>query len=269
MFYVYKWFIKKTNEIFYIGKGTKNRYKQISNRNKLFREIYDNNDCSVEIIEYFDNEENAFNKEYELITYYKSIGQCKCNLDNGGKGGCHFIWTPEMREYYSKYNIMKSIAQRKRMSINNPMKNIVVAKKVGEKHSKPFYIGNKLFQNLEEAGEQYKCSMQTIKYWLSVGHNKNELCYYKDEKPKQYDFSKNNHITNNIKIIYDNKRYNSLKELAICLNIKYTTLHKYFKSNKPINNKIIELWQGNQQPSEEKPIKVSSTAQRLMGEDGN
>ena len=116
MFYVYKWFIKNTNEIFYIGKGTKNRFKQVSRRNKLFKDVYSNNDCGVEIIEYFEKEEEAFKKEYDLICYYKKIGQCKCNLDNGGNGGCNFIWTPEMKEYYSKYNVMKNEKQRKRMS---------------------------------------------------------------------------------------------------------------------------------------------------------
>lgn len=249
MFYVYKWFIKKTNEIFYIGKGTRNRFKQVSNRNKLFKEIYNNNDCDVKIIEYFDKEEDAFKKEYELICYYKSIGQCKCNLDNGGKGGCNFVWTPEMKEYYSKYNVMKNENQRKRMSKKNPMKNKDIAKIVGIKHRKPFYIGDKLFQTLEEASKSYNCSIQCIRYWLKVGHNKRELCFYKGEKPISYDFLKNNHIVNNIKVIYNNKKYNSLKDLAKCLNIKYTTLHKYFKQNRPINNKQIYLWQDNQQPS--------------------
>ena len=249
MFYVYKWFIKSTNEVFYIGKGTKNRFKQVSKRNKLFKEVYKNNDCDVQIIEYFDKEEDAFKKEYELICYYKSIGQCKCNLDNGGKGGCNFIWTPEMKEYYSKYNVMKNEKQRKRMSKENPMKNKEIAKKVGIKHRKPFYIGNKLFQTLEEASKFYNCSIHVIKYWLKVGHNQKELCFYKNEKPINYDFSKNHHIVNNIKVIYDNKEYNSLKDLSKVLNIKYTTLHKYFKQNKPINNKMIYLWQDNQQPS--------------------
>lgn len=249
MFYVYKWFIKSTNEIFYIGKGTKNRFKQVSKRNKLFKEVYKNNDCDVQIIEYFDKEEDAFKKEYELICYYKSIGQCKCNLDNGGKGGCNFIWTPEMKEYYSKYNVMKNEKQRKRMSKENPMKNKEIAKKVGIKHCKPFYIGNKLFQTLEEASRFYNCSIHVIKYWLKVGHNQKELCFYKGKQPINYDFSKNHHIVNNIKVIYDNKEYNSLKDLSKSLNIKYTTLHKYFKQNKPINNKQIYLWHDNQQPS--------------------
>lgn len=44
-FYVYKWFNIETNEVFYIGKGCNNRYKDVSKRNKLFLEYYNNNPC--------------------------------------------------------------------------------------------------------------------------------------------------------------------------------------------------------------------------------
>ena len=32
-FYVYEWYNVETNEIFYVGKGCNNRYKNISDRN--------------------------------------------------------------------------------------------------------------------------------------------------------------------------------------------------------------------------------------------
>ena len=35
-FYVYEWYNTVTNEVFYVGKGTKNRYKNITKRNKYF-----------------------------------------------------------------------------------------------------------------------------------------------------------------------------------------------------------------------------------------
>ena len=50
--------------------------------------------------------------------------------------------------------------------------------------------------------------------------------------------------------MYNNTEYNSLKELANSLNLKYTTLYKYYKQNKSINGFIIKNYkQGNQQPS--------------------
>ena len=78
-FYVYKWFNTETNEVFYIGKGCNNRYKEVSKRNKDFLEYYNNNPCQSEIIEYFKTEEEAFKKEHELIQQYRSKGQAQTN----------------------------------------------------------------------------------------------------------------------------------------------------------------------------------------------
>ena len=36
-YYVYKWFIESTGEVFYIGKGSGNRYKDIYKRNQIFK----------------------------------------------------------------------------------------------------------------------------------------------------------------------------------------------------------------------------------------
>ena len=106
-FYVYKWFNIETNEVFYIGKGSGNRYRTVAKRNKEFLKYYNTHYCDSSIIEFFDNEEDAFKREYELIQEYKLKGEAFANLDNGGKGGCHFVWTDEMREYMSQYNPMK------------------------------------------------------------------------------------------------------------------------------------------------------------------
>lgn len=240
MFYVYKWYIIDTKEVIYIGKGTRNRYKN-KKRNKLFNEMIKRFDCKSEIIKYFDNEKDAFQYEHELICEYKNKGECCCNLDNGGTGGVNFIWTPEMKHYYSVNNIMKSENQRKRMSENNPMKNKEIAKKVGEKHKKPFYINDVLFDSIKNAAKKYNVGETTISYWLKVGHNNhNDLVYYKDKEKPTIDFTINRHITNNQKVKYDDKIYTSIKELSKELNVKYTTLFSYCQRHKTYNNKYIE-----------------------------
>jgi hypothetical protein len=187
MFYVYEWYIEDTGEIFYVGKGCKKRRGSISTRNKLFKEVYNNNKCKNRIIKTFDNEKEAFEYEHDRIIELKEKGLCKCNLDYGGIGGCNFVWTPEMREYYSKYNVMKSEKQRNRMSKNNPMKDKKIAKIVGLKHRKPFYIGDKEFQTLDEASKYYNVTWQCIKYYLNTGHKGNKKCYYKqdNQQPSQ------------------------------------------------------------------------------------
>ena len=65
MFYVYEWYNVDTDEVFYVGKGTGNRYKQTSKRNKKFQQYYENHECAVRIVKYFELEEDAFN--YGLI----------------------------------------------------------------------------------------------------------------------------------------------------------------------------------------------------------
>ena len=122
-FYVYEWFNKDNGEIFYVGKGCKNRYKQTTRRNKLFNQYYKENNCESRIIKEFGYENLAFEFEHERIMELKAQGQCSCNLDYGGNGGCNFVWTNEMKEYKSIYNPMKNESQKLRMSKFNPMKN--------------------------------------------------------------------------------------------------------------------------------------------------
>ena len=182
-FYVYKQFNTETNEIFYIGKGCRNRYKETSHRNKDFLEYYNNNPCSSEIIEYFDTEEEAFKKEHELIQIYREKDQVKANLDDGGKGGCHFIQTPQMREYMSKNNPMKTQEQRERMSKNNPMSNPEIAERVAKQIRKAIIINDIEYKSVKEACEKLQLSEVTLINQLKRGHTTNgKNCYYKDGK---------------------------------------------------------------------------------------
>lgn len=181
MFYVYEWYIKDTKEIIYVGKGSKKRYLT-KQHNKLFKEMIKRFDCESRIIKYFDSEIEAFNYEYKRIEELKRKKQCVCNIYKGGFGGETQSWTDEKRKQYSEYNVMKSEEQRKRMSEQNPMKNPEIAKKVGIKHRKPFYIGNKLYNTLSEASKEYNVKIQTIRGWLNRGHNsKNEIARYKHD----------------------------------------------------------------------------------------
>ena len=72
MFYVYEWYVKETNEIFYVGKGSGQRYKVTYNRNKLFNEIIQKHNCDSRIIKYFQNEKDAFQYQAERIDELKN-----------------------------------------------------------------------------------------------------------------------------------------------------------------------------------------------------
>ena len=129
-YYVYEWFIKDTNEIFYVGKGSGKRYKVTNGRSDIFTKVINNNDCDVRIVKYFSNEKDAFEYEAKRIEELKKINQCKCNLHSGGAGGSGEYWSDELRHEYSINNIMKRPEQRKRMMTNNPMQNAQTAMKV-------------------------------------------------------------------------------------------------------------------------------------------
>lgn len=243
MFYVYEWYNTNTNEIFYVGKGCGNRYKNHSKRNKLFIEYYNNNSCASRIIAYYENEQDAFNAEKERIIELKSKGMCQCNLDNGGTGGVNFVWTPEMREYKSVNNPMKSIEQRERMSINNPMKNKEIAKKVGLSHRK-IIIYNNSETTAFELSQLLNLHVDTVRNWAKRGYDTNgNPCYYKEETVPS--IKKN---TSCKAVIIDGIYFQSLRAAADFLNVKYTNpLCKALKQNRTYKGHKCEY--ANQQPS--------------------
>lgn len=118
IYYVYAWYFKDTGEIFHIGKGKNDRYKDIKHhRNQFFLNVINKHKDNVDVkflLTGLTNDESLIN-EKELIKYYKSIGQCKTNLHEGGYGG-----------YTGNYQSIErsrklSIAAKKRIGSKNPM----------------------------------------------------------------------------------------------------------------------------------------------------
>lgn len=246
-FYVYEWFIKETNEIFYVGKGCNNRYK-VKKHNKLFNYILENNDCDSRIIKEFDDEKKAFEFEYERIKQLWSLGQCKANIYKGGMGGTVNWWTPEMKEKYSKNNVMKTEKMRKRMSINNPMKNENIKKTVIEKNSKKIIIGDCIYNSIKEAAKKYNVYDTAIQYWLKRGYSSDfKQCYYLGETPKPLIIK--SHITNTKKVKVDGIIFNSVNEASNYINVSNSNLIKALKNKRKCKGHFCEYV--NQQPSHE------------------
>lgn len=245
-YYVYEWFNKNTNEVFYVGKGSKNRYKQINKRNKLFKNYYAQNDCESRILKFFDNENDAFEYENEKILEYKMKNQCFCNLDNGGKGGCNFVWTEEMRKYKSEHNPMKNQYQKERMSKCNPMKNPEIAKKVKEKINKKVMLGNKIYNSIKELAKEYNVCDTAIQYWLKRGYGRNnEPCYYYGTKPKKIIIK--THETTNKPVYIDGLYFKNVKSGAKYIGVWSESLIRAIKNNKLCKGHKCEY--ANQQPS--------------------
>lgn len=102
-YYVYEWYIIDTNEVFYVGKGKNFRYRDIKNRNKFFKDMYSSHNCKVRKVYENLTEEEAFEKEIELIKYYKTNTNFRLtNQTDGGDGVSGWKPSQEFREKQSK-----------------------------------------------------------------------------------------------------------------------------------------------------------------------
>lgn len=98
-YYVYRYIRLDTNTPFHVGKGKKNRYKEIKrSRNKYFKAIVSSIPYEVEIIVEGLTNDQANDKEKEFVKLYKSLGYCETNLTDGGEGFSGYKMSPESIE---------------------------------------------------------------------------------------------------------------------------------------------------------------------------
>ena len=157
----------------------------LKNRDE-FNDMIKRFDCDSRIIKEFTTEKDAFDCEYERIKQLKAIGQCVCNIYDGGCGGVTTWWTEERKQWYSEHNVMKSQSQRERMSAKNPMKNIEVANIVAKKNRKPVIINGKRYEGVTFAAKELKVTDQTIVNWCRQGYDGlGNPCRYEGEEQKE------------------------------------------------------------------------------------
>ena len=240
-FYVYEWYNVDTDEVFYVGKGCGKRYKEISRRNELFKEYYEKFNVDVRLLKENLSEEEAFYYEKYYVEEYKQNGQCSCNLAEAGYGGCNFVWTDELREYWSQHNPMKDPLQRERMSKNNPMKNAETAMKNGAAHKRAIYIGDNTFDGVVDAKNFYNRSSSSILAWLRRGRTPfGEVCGYVDGKGSKK-------VNKGIPILIEGRYYDSIAAASIDTQIAESSLRNALKKNKLCKGLKVEY--ANQQPS--------------------
>lgn len=229
MYYVYEFYIVDTDEIIYVGKGTRNRYKVRYNRNKLLKEMFEKYNCDSRIVKEFEDERDAFNYEYSRIKELKEKGLCRCNIHSGGAGGSGEYWTDELREEYSRNNPMKDERQRKRMSENNPMKNPDIALKTNSQKRRPIIINNIEYESVLKVCETYNVCFDVVRNWCKKGINQyGELCRYKDEE--QVIFTDKRYNKGGCRpITYNGKHYETPKDMSIELDISVNKIYKWAK----------------------------------------
>ena len=102
-YYVYIWYIVDTDEVFYVGKGKGRRYKQTSNRNKFFTNMYKSHNCDVKKIYENLTESEAFQKERETVKWYRENTKFRLtNQTEGGEGSSGWNPPQEYRDKQSK-----------------------------------------------------------------------------------------------------------------------------------------------------------------------
>lgn len=96
-FYIYAHWTLDTEEIFYIGKGIKNRCYSIANRSLWWNNIVNKHNYYITIIEINLEESLAFDKEKYWIDLYgrRQLGGKLINLTDGGEGVSGKIYTEQ------------------------------------------------------------------------------------------------------------------------------------------------------------------------------
>lgn len=95
MYYVYQHLKSDTNEVFYVGKGTKNRAFKTTSRNDFWKRIVAKHGLKVEFLAKYIEEELAFLVEAEAIDLYKKLGIRLSNMTDGGEGASGYKHTEE------------------------------------------------------------------------------------------------------------------------------------------------------------------------------
>lgn len=227
MFYVYEWYVKDTNEIFYVGKGCGKRHKVTRDRNSQFTKMINQYDCDSRIIKEFQNEKDAFDYEKQRIDELKAKGLCKCNFHSGGAGGSSEYWTDQLRKEYSINNVMKRPEQRKRMSENNPMKNKEIARKVAEKKSRKVIINGVEYKSVKQAQEHYGVCYDTIANWCKKGINYyGEQCRFADQEQIEFKDKRYNKGGSN-SVVFRGKIYESQIDLCNDIGISPNTIKEW------------------------------------------
>ena len=151
-YYVYEYYLKETNEVFYVGKGNGTR-AFYGKRNRKCQEIQKTHDWGVRIVKNHMTEEEAYMEEMKLIKYYREEPNNKLtNKTDGGDGTKEKTVTEEFRRKMSElvkgeknpnFGNKWSDEQKKHLSelrksnglakgINNPMARKIMCIETGE-----------------------------------------------------------------------------------------------------------------------------------------
>lgn len=114
VFYTYIHRRKSDGEVFYVGKGTRDRAWDKYSRNIHWKRVFEKHGVIIEIVEIFSNESDAFASEIELIKLYSS--SFLTNMTDGGEGVSGLEVSDETRKKLSAARVGNSNAKGKKWS---------------------------------------------------------------------------------------------------------------------------------------------------------
>lgn len=172
-YYVYAHLRLDTGKVFYIGKGKSNRAYSKHGRNNFWKAIVNKYGYRVEIVANNLTEKDSFNKEIELISYYKDLGQCEANLTLGGDNPPSWkgkTFTVEHRKNLANNHKGYKLSQEQK-------------RKIGTFHSKPVVDISTGFvwDSCKEAAETYGMNPTTLSNKLCGRKNNNTNLRYINE----------------------------------------------------------------------------------------
>lgn len=145
-YYIYEWFIKETDEVFYVGKGSGQRYKARKRENEYFMKMLNSHDCDVRKVNVNLLEDEAFKEEIKLISHYRNNTNFRLtNIADGGNqpptyyGENSFSKLPEVKAKISKSNKEKWSDEKYRDKMSDAFEkfyNSEVGKKIASKRTK-------------------------------------------------------------------------------------------------------------------------------------
>jgi len=123
-FYTYVHRREDTGEVFYVGKGKRDRAYVKQYRNNLWHRIVDKYGLVVEIVRYFEVEADAFSHERELIAHYRKASALLANFTDGGDGASGAKRSEETRRRMSEAGkarpvVVPSEETRRKMSLSH------------------------------------------------------------------------------------------------------------------------------------------------------
>lgn len=205
-FYIYAWFYVNTGEVFYIGKGCNNRWKDtVGHRNNYFKSIIKKEKENVSVKKLYENltENESWDLERKLIHEYWDKGECKANFHEGGRGGNHGNYNESMRQKLREHG--KSLVGEKNpmwhhVYTSEQLENISKANKGVSRHfSKEHYekvkISNaKRYEKMTQE-EKMNAISKMLEKWVYAPKPESYLKYNRDRQcPDNFICKLNNEV---------------------------------------------------------------------------